>query len=81
MLHDEQCELGRETLFYSQSEGPSCHCASRAYQRDPLPESAAMVKAREVVDDVSTNLRMALASYITDLRLVDSTMTPHRVLL
>lgn len=34
MRHDELCELGRQ---YYDTPGPRCHCASRAYARNPVP--------------------------------------------
>ena len=33
MLHDDLCE---QKLNIEQTQGPKCHCASRAYDRDPL---------------------------------------------
>ena len=39
LLHDQLCEAGTLSAI-SGSFGPSkgCQCASRAYQRDPLPD-------------------------------------------
>ncbi len=34
MKHDDTCELVRTA---ENIQGPTCHCAQRAYERDPLP--------------------------------------------
>ena len=36
MVHDQSCERNNALSY----QGSGCQCASRAYQRDPLPDDA-----------------------------------------
>lgn len=42
MRHDESCELGSTVATYL---GSGCHCATRAYQHDPLPDDLTPIYA------------------------------------
>lgn len=40
MKHDLKCEIEMQTMgLLPTMRDPSCHCAQRAYQADPLPDT------------------------------------------
>ena len=44
MLHDSLCE---RVSLVSTYQGSGCHCATRAYARDPLPDDVTPIYAEQ----------------------------------